>query len=259
MEEALGRTQRIKCSPDGRFLLNIGCGPRTHGDWNNLDFSPYAILGPRPRLARVLRSLRLLSAERFENAMNVDPEIIHRDVRTGLGFPDDSFDVVFHSHFITHLERNVAVAVGRECRRVLKPGGVLRAVVPDLEVIVTKYQEAIAGLESGDPTAANSHREATEDLFELMVRRDPYGTSRQSRLVRFLELMLRGGVDKTGERRQWHYDRFSMKEMLENSGFQNCEVAGPDEGRIHGWADFHLDRNTDGSIHIPDSLYIEAW
>jgi|GEM_PF-6941157 len=34
----------VKRLPDGRAMLNLGCGTRMHHGFNNLDFSPYVFL-----------------------------------------------------------------------------------------------------------------------------------------------------------------------------------------------------------------------
>ena len=48
-------------------------------------------------------------------------------------------DCIFSSHFLEHLFRKDADHLLRECYRVLKPGGILRISVPDLEYAVSLY------------------------------------------------------------------------------------------------------------------------
>ena len=48
-----------------------------------------------------------------------------------LPFENDSFTYVFSEHFFEHLPLNISLELFRECRRILKVGGVLRTVVPD--------------------------------------------------------------------------------------------------------------------------------
>src|SRR4051794_33117528 len=133
------RTFPIKRLADGRALVNLGCGARMHRLWNNIDFSYYARLAGRPRLSGFLRACSVLSAARYERLLAADPAIIAWDLRKGVPFPDASFDLVYHSHVLEHLERNNAQRLLAECRRVLKPSGVLRVVVPDLEVLMRDY------------------------------------------------------------------------------------------------------------------------
>ncbi len=54
-------------------------------------------------------------------------------------FPDNTFDVIYHSQFIEHLPHEKALAFMRECYRILKPNGVLRVVTPDLQNQAVEY------------------------------------------------------------------------------------------------------------------------
>jgi len=179
----VGVYKKIKKTHEGHALLNIGSGPRTHCEWNNLDFSLYARLARHKRLTRFLNAVGLLSDFRYDNLRKIDPEIIHWDVYKGLPFHDNVFDFVYHSHFITHIDRDAAFFVTKECHRILKSGGIVRLVVPDLEQIVNLYNEAMADLDAARPGGNEKHAEAVDELFELMVRRSAWGTSRQSFLV----------------------------------------------------------------------------
>lgn len=57
-------------------------------------------------------------------------------------FPIDPgiFDYVFAEHVLEHLTKREGLNMLRECRRILKPNGVLRLALPDLTQIVTAYQ-----------------------------------------------------------------------------------------------------------------------
>ena len=56
-----------------------------------------------------------------------------------LPFPDDHFDVVYSSHVLEHFPRETTAAILGECLRVLKPEGILRTVIPDLENTCREY------------------------------------------------------------------------------------------------------------------------
>jgi len=253
------KTKRhIKTMRDGRAMLNLGCGPRTHPEWNNMDFCPYASLAHRRRLARLLRAVGIMSAERYASLMNVDRDVIKWDIRKGIPFEDAVLDVVYHCHFIGHLDRDVAVRVTRECRRILKPGGVLRVVVPDLRQVVRAYTEAIEGLQRNRPQAWHAYRTALDDMFELMVRKEPVGTNKQGFLTRMIEKAIRGNISRRGELLRWHYDEYSMGAMLRDAGFEDVRPAGASDSRIEGWNDYHLDINEDGGLHKEGALYMEA-
>jgi predicted SAM-dependent methyltransferase len=66
-----------------------------------------------------------------------------------LPFDDRSFDFAFSEHFFHHLFLDEALPLMRECRRVLRPGGVLRTVVPDADLRTYEAPEPV-----GYPDAA---------------------------------------------------------------------------------------------------------
>jgi predicted SAM-dependent methyltransferase len=92
-------------------LLNIGCGRVAHPAWINYDL------------------------EQVSDC----PHVRVHDLRTGIPEADGSIDAVYSSHVLEHLTPEEAIPFLAEQRRVLKPGGVLRIVVPDLEAICRNY------------------------------------------------------------------------------------------------------------------------
>jgi predicted SAM-dependent methyltransferase len=50
-----------------------------------------------------------------------------------LGLINSSADFIYSSHFLEHLDRKSGRKLLEECLRVLKPGGIIRIGVPDLE------------------------------------------------------------------------------------------------------------------------------
>lgn len=59
------------------------------------------------------------------------------DVTQGLPFPDATFRFVFNEHLIEHITWEQGLALLREIRRVLVPGGVVRIATPDLAQLLT--------------------------------------------------------------------------------------------------------------------------
>ncbi len=109
------------------------------------------------------------------NWVNVDavalvPGVIVCDVRAGLPFPSDEFDVVYHSHLLEHLSRLDTVRFLGECRRVLRPGGIHRVVVPDLEDAVKAYISTIKKTEGGGGLRARQHDWMVVELFDQFAR-----------------------------------------------------------------------------------------
>jgi ubiquinone/menaquinone biosynthesis C-methylase UbiE len=56
-------------------------------------------------------------------------------------FKDNTVDLIYSSHSFEYFDRQKAVSVLKEWRRVLKPGGTLRLAVPDFDKLIKVYQK----------------------------------------------------------------------------------------------------------------------
>lgn len=112
-------------------FLNLACGPVYLVDdhWVNIDF------------------------------VSVGREVIGHDLLTPLPFDDSMFDLVYCSHFLEHVPRGSVHAFLLECKRVLRPGGILRLVLPDSEEMFTAYL---------DLRSKGMHREADFVMIEII-------------------------------------------------------------------------------------------
>jgi SAM-dependent methyltransferase len=66
---------------------------------------------------------------------------LQHDATQPFPFADGSFDWIFCEHTIEHLKPLAALALLRELRRLIKPGGVVRMSTPDLALFVAGYQD----------------------------------------------------------------------------------------------------------------------
>jgi SAM-dependent methyltransferase len=247
----------LKRTSDGMAMLNIACGIHTHHGWNNLDFSPYTRLAARPWAAKLLHRVGVLSDLRYERVRQVDPQIINWDLRKGIPFADGTFDMVYHSHFLEHLERSVAPNVLRECWRVLKSGGIIRVVVPNLQILIRQYTDALAALEGSQADAMDLHHTALRALFDQMVRTESAGTAQQQPWIRRMERTFRSAAS-TGELHKWMYDQYSLSALLKDTGFQDPTICEHDTSSYSRWREFGLDTKLDGTPSKGHSLYMEA-
>ena len=71
------------------------------------------------------------------------PGVVRHDLRRGLPFADEECDAVYHSHVLEHLTTDAGRDLLVECHRVLRAGGIVRVVVPDLERIARDYLHAL--------------------------------------------------------------------------------------------------------------------
>jgi predicted SAM-dependent methyltransferase len=104
-----------KSTVSAKEYLDIGCGPNTHEQFINMDYSWHP---------------------------NID---ICWDVTKGIPLPDESVTGIFSEHCLEHLPFESMNLILRECYRVLKPGGSIRIVMPDGELYLTRYAEIIRG------------------------------------------------------------------------------------------------------------------
>lgn len=126
------------------LLVNVGCGTVFHDDWLNLDVLP------------------------------CNPGVTYLDVRRGLPVGNNSADACFSSHVIEHLTPKAANAFFLEQRRVLKPGGILRVVCPDLAEICGSYLHEYK-LSKSSGSLSFRHRHHVAELVDQMVRSRPGG------------------------------------------------------------------------------------
>ena len=113
--------------------LNLGCGSTTPAGWLNVDYALGARLARLPGFGFVNARLRLFD---LDWARRID---IH-DLRKPFPWPNDSAEAIYCSHTFEHLTREQGTHFMREAHRVLRLGGVLRIVVPDLGHIVALYR-----------------------------------------------------------------------------------------------------------------------
>ena len=126
--------------------LNLACGNRFHKDWINIDF---------------------VSPSEF---------VLAHNLLNGIPFSDNYFDAVYNSHVLGHFSKLQGVSFIEECFRVLKTGGVIRIVIPDLEQLAREYIQALEQVSSieNEKTRANYDWSVVE-LIDEMVREEPGG------------------------------------------------------------------------------------
>jgi SAM-dependent methyltransferase len=246
----------VKRLADGRALLNLGSSARVAQGWNNVDSSWLLRLARRPRLATALHWAGIVSDYRYERLRQLDRDVVCWDLRRGIPYPDSTFDILYQSHVLEHIEREAAHGFLRECRRVLKPGCVLRVVVPDLEKLVRTYLAVMN--RPLDPARPDEHDAAVDEIFDQMVRRVPKIRAQRPPVVQLLESVFVGDTARSGELHRWMYDRFSLPRLLTGSGFDEVLVVDESTSRVPAWESFRLDTESDGSAYKPDSLYVEA-
>jgi SAM-dependent methyltransferase len=238
-------------------ILNIGCGTKTSDSSEviNMDWSIYL----RIKNNRLLRALAPLffRGERLANFYSLPNNIMVQDISTGIPFESDSVDVVYHSHFLEHFDRDVANRFLLEVKRVLKPGGIHRIVVPDLEKICKNYISHISECEISQDES-NHHDLYISAIIGQSVQKEAFGTSKQKFIRRFIENLLLGDARRRGQTHQWMYDRINLKTLLINLGHKDVHTQDYNLSSIPNWEKYGLDLDEKGDQYKPESLYIEA-
>jgi SAM-dependent methyltransferase len=170
-------SRKIEAAGSG-LRLHLGCGPVTPVGWVNVDYFIGARLARLPLLGRMLRRL---------TATDWSTGILIHDLRRPLPWADRSAAAIYSGHTLEHLTREEGRRFLAECRRVLRPGGVLRIAVPDLRAIVDAYTKG--------------HVPAVEFLDRLGVGTEVPGEARwKRRLAPFVRFPHRCMYDAEGLR-----------------------------------------------------------
>jgi hypothetical protein len=121
--------------------VQYGCGLSAPEGWLNFDSSPTLRVQRMPLVGAFLRG-RL--------GVAFPPAVRYGDIVKGLPVRDASCDAVYCSHVLEHLALEDCRMALAHTFRILKPGGVFRCVLPDLERAARNY---VAALDQGDVTA----------------------------------------------------------------------------------------------------------
>lgn len=129
-----------------KTYFNFGCGKTFHPEWSNFDFTA------------------------------TPPDVLFLDIANPLPIPDGQAEVIYHSNVLEHLDQDQGRNFLAECHRVLKPGGIMRVGIPDLEQIVRQYLAALdTATKQGDAAAAENYDWALIEMFDQIWRVRPGG------------------------------------------------------------------------------------
>jgi SAM-dependent methyltransferase len=211
---------------DGQFAgprLNVGSGPLAAPGWINIDGSWQAWFARHRRLARVARLLTGRQVGHWS------PEVLCHDLRRRLPFADRSITVVFASHVVEHLSRAEAVGFLREAHRVLRPAGVCRIIVPDLEAAVQQY---VADRDAG-------RDDSSDRLMSALHVHSISGANGRGVLA------LYRGVTSF-DHHKWMYDARGACRLMQEAGFTDV--------RTHAYLESAIPRHWLREVERPDRV-----
>jgi predicted SAM-dependent methyltransferase len=198
--------------------INLGSGPDGIEGWINYDWGWLPLLGKLTSLRKFLIWTGILS----KNYERIWPGVELQDLRKGIPLQNESVDWVYSSNFLEHLEKYETARLLSECFRVLKKGGRVRLVVPDINKVIGNYQQ------NGDA-----------DLF----CREFYGFDKD-KLTGLSRKAIRG--------HQWMYDFKSLTSLLKECGFKNILKSKYRESGLKDVVKLDL------AVHQELGLYVEA-
>jgi SAM-dependent methyltransferase len=239
-------------------ILNLGCGTKasSHPEVINIDWS-ISLRFKKNHMLRFLTPL-FIRGDRLQAMRSLPANIMVHNVAKGIPFESNSIDFVYHSHLLEHLDTEVAKTFLLEIKRVLKPGGIQRIVVPDLEKACRAYVSHLAISES-NPIEAEKHDAYVAAFLEQAVRKEAFVTSQQPPIRRRIENAILGDARKRGETHQWMYDRINLGALLSRLGYRNPQIRSFSTSLIPNWNQYGLDQDEDGLEYKPDSLYVEVF
>jgi predicted SAM-dependent methyltransferase len=202
-------TRRRLVGLDG-CRVNVGCGYRPTPGWVNIELGSTA-------------------------------DFYFWDCRRGLPFSDNTVTAIYSEHVLEHFDPETdATLFLRECLRCLRPGGVLRIVVPDAGAYLHAYSQ------SWERLAALSPLEQTQEGWREK-RLNYKGLNNVYRT----KMQLINEVFRQGNQHKYAYDEETLLLVLHDAGFSNV---------IRQSFGISLDHDMapDSDARKTESLYVEG-
>jgi SAM-dependent methyltransferase len=191
--------------------LHLGCFDRAIDGWINTDVTPHLYLARVPFLVTAMRQVGLVNEERYrQHQQGLFRRLRYLNVTKTFPFPSDHFECVYSSHMLEHIPKQFVEGVLKEIYRVLKPGGVVRTVVPDLDHFITHYD------------ATNP-----DQFVSAVFQTEAHGAK---------------------NRHWWMYNGHSLSRLLSSLGFQDVTICRYQQGKCPDIE--RLDDRADHSLYV---------
>lgn len=183
-----------------KLYIQYGCGLCAPKEWLNFDASPTLRIQKLPLIENIL-----------PRNVTFPANVNYGDIISGLPVNSGSCDGVYCSHTLEHLSLTDFRKALKNTFNMLKPGGIFRCIVPDLEYSARKY---ISALDKGEGNTA-SITFMSDTLLGLKER--PRG----------MKNILSKLMGNASHLSMW--DSVSLIYELKNAGFVNVKTCSYDD------------------------------
>jgi SAM-dependent methyltransferase len=140
----LYRTKKVSLAGVARPVkVNLGSSLVVAKGWINIDGSLSALCASwPPALLKIVYRLASMSLQYSEGAyiaLLKGHRFVFYNLEYGIPLPRECADYVYTSHFLEHLSKRHGARLLAEAFRVLRPAGIIRIAVPDLEQMIDAY------------------------------------------------------------------------------------------------------------------------
>lgn len=185
--------------------IHYGCGLSAPKEWKNFDTSPTLRLQKLPLIGTLVKG-RL-------NAVFPD-NVFYGDIVKGLPLEENSCDAVYCSHVLEHLALKDFRTALLNTYKILKPNGIFRCVLPDLEVICREYLKAVEGK---DPNGS----------INFMGKGSLLGLEERPKGIKGFLTSYLGNA-----KHLWMWDHVSLEMELSKVGFKNIRKASFNDSSV---------------------------
>lgn len=183
--------------------INFGCGSHCPSEFTNFDGSFNLYMQRTPVVGIIVKKL---TSTVFPSAA------CYGDIVKGLPVKENSVQGIFSSHVLEHLSLEELRTSLRNCHKYLKPGGIFRSVLPNLEESVNSY---LSEKGKGNRSAAVNFMNYTFLGYE----------KRPSSIKDLIKWRL------SGHHHFWMWDYEAIEIELYNAGFKNVYRSGYHESK----------------------------
>lgn len=179
---------------NAEIYLHIGCGITVSDQWLNMDTSPTLRLSKIPIVGSMIGSL--LKAPKWPQSVQCG------NIVKGLSLPRGSCSLIFASHVLEHLGLQDFHKALEHLHFYLRPNGILRIIVPDLECYLKIYDEQL-----------RDKKLVPQAACQFMINSHLGCSGSRSGIFRRLREAL------ANSRHQWLWDFYSLSDALVQHGF----------------------------------------